>query len=462
MVNLEFCDTHNMVAYLEKLEGSKGFHQIVDFLNASHIRYALTENPTIYVSLINQFWETATARRLDNEEIEIIATIDGKVKIATESSIRRHLKLAESIGISSLPTTDIFEHLSLMGNMKRASKGYTGEDIPWFPTMFVQGLIVQGEGSIVLVESHHTPTSAPSTSQPHFPPTLRILIRHETKVPQPSSPPHTNAADKVASTGMDNPTMPHDSPLLRVNTLESDEGSMTLQELMVFCTTLSKKVESLEKDLKQTKKIYGAAYTKLIKKGRKIAAINQDPTISLVQHDAQTQGRYRQDMDYDTSVFNTTTTGAKISTASPEVKTVGVFIDDTVAETLVYIKRSEEKVKDKAVREAGGTKRAAEEELGHQSSKKQKLGELSQDELQQLMIIVPEEGMDIEALQTKYPIIDWEVYTEDSRKDDLVKLWSLVQERLTSKKLTEDKEREIWVELKRLFESDADDELWKS
>ncbi|GKB31575.1 zinc finger, CCHC-type containing protein, partial [Tanacetum coccineum] len=65
--------------------------------------------------------------------------------------------------------------------------------------------------------------------------------------------------------------------------------------------------------------------------------------------------------------------------------------------------------------EAGGTKRVAEEELGQQSSKKQKSDELSQEELQQLMIIVLEEGMNIEALQTKYPIIDWEVYTKDSR-----------------------------------------------
>ncbi|GKF53346.1 hypothetical protein Tco_0160256, partial [Tanacetum coccineum] len=46
----------------------------------------------------------------------------------------------------------------------------------------------------------------------------------------------------------------------------SDEGSMTLQELTVLCSTLSKKVESLEADLKHTKKVYGAAYTKLIKK----------------------------------------------------------------------------------------------------------------------------------------------------------------------------------------------------
>ncbi|GKE99531.1 hypothetical protein Tco_0022882 [Tanacetum coccineum] len=114
MANLEFCDTHNMVAYLKKTEGSEGFYQIVDFLNASHIRYAFTENLTIYVSLINQFWQTATTRTLDNGEIELTATIDGKVNIVTEASVRRHLQLADSEGISSLPTIEIFEQLSLM------------------------------------------------------------------------------------------------------------------------------------------------------------------------------------------------------------------------------------------------------------------------------------------------------------------------------------------------------------
>ncbi|GKG02452.1 hypothetical protein Tco_0310088 [Tanacetum coccineum] len=49
---------------------------------------------------------------------------------------------------------------------------------------------------------------------------------------------------------------------------------MTLQELMVFCTTLSKKVESLETDLKQTKQIYGDAYTRLIKK--KVESLETD------------------------------------------------------------------------------------------------------------------------------------------------------------------------------------------
>nr|GEV68685.1 hypothetical protein [Tanacetum cinerariifolium] len=34
---LTFADTHNMIAYLTKSDASKGFDQIIDFLNASSI-----------------------------------------------------------------------------------------------------------------------------------------------------------------------------------------------------------------------------------------------------------------------------------------------------------------------------------------------------------------------------------------------------------------------------------------
>ncbi|GJV02318.1 hypothetical protein Tco_1335887 [Tanacetum coccineum] len=104
-----------MVAYLQKSEGSEGFHQIIDFLNASHIQYALTENPTIYVSFIKQFWKTATARTSANGEVELTATIDGQVKTITEASLRRHLKLEDNGGITTLPNSEIFEQLALMG-----------------------------------------------------------------------------------------------------------------------------------------------------------------------------------------------------------------------------------------------------------------------------------------------------------------------------------------------------------
>ncbi|GJX10440.1 hypothetical protein Tco_0200299 [Tanacetum coccineum] len=121
---------------------------------------------------------------------------------------------------------------------------------------------------------------------------------------------------------------------------------------------------------------------------------------------------------------------------------------------------------------AGSSKRDAKEELNQESSKKQKTedeseptealkdkesDELSQEHLQQLMIIVPEVGMNVEAVQTKYPIIDWEVYSKDT-----MKYWKIIRvERFSPTEPTHDKERALWVELKILFEPNEDDTLWK-
>ncbi|GJT47118.1 hypothetical protein Tco_0955833 [Tanacetum coccineum] len=77
--------------------------------------YALTKNPTIYVSLIEKFWQTATVRTIDNGEQEINATVDGKEFTITKASVRRHLQLADADGISVLPNTEIFDQLTLMG-----------------------------------------------------------------------------------------------------------------------------------------------------------------------------------------------------------------------------------------------------------------------------------------------------------------------------------------------------------
>nr|GEY55104.1 hypothetical protein [Tanacetum cinerariifolium] len=114
MANLDFCNKHNMVVFLEKSEGSEGFHQILDILNSTHIKYALTANPIIYVSLIHQFWETAFASTLEDGKMKITATIDEKIKTITEAFIRRHLKLEDSDDITTLPNTKIFEQLALM------------------------------------------------------------------------------------------------------------------------------------------------------------------------------------------------------------------------------------------------------------------------------------------------------------------------------------------------------------
>ncbi|GJS71078.1 hypothetical protein Tco_0703919 [Tanacetum coccineum] len=104
-----------MVVFMEKSTGSVEFHQIIDFLNQSHICFALTKKPEVCVSFIKQFWRSAEASTDDNGEVKINATIDGHSLSITEGSLRRHLKLADQNGITSILTTEIFEQLALMG-----------------------------------------------------------------------------------------------------------------------------------------------------------------------------------------------------------------------------------------------------------------------------------------------------------------------------------------------------------
>ncbi|GKE81658.1 hypothetical protein Tco_1551658, partial [Tanacetum coccineum] len=117
MANLKFADTHNMVAFLSKPAKSDGFEQIVDFLNAQPIRYALTVNPTLYISCIEQFWSTGVVKTI-NGEVQLHALVDGKKIIISEASVRRDLKLEDVEGIDCLPNSTIFEQLALIGYEK--------------------------------------------------------------------------------------------------------------------------------------------------------------------------------------------------------------------------------------------------------------------------------------------------------------------------------------------------------
>nr|GEZ13727.1 hypothetical protein [Tanacetum cinerariifolium] len=73
--------------------------------------------------------------------------------------------------------------------------------------------------------------------------------------------------------------------------------------------------------------------------------------------------------------------------------------------------------------------------------------EVLEEKVKEMMQLVPIEEVYVEALQFKHPIIDW-------------KLWVLVKKSLNIRQPTSDKEMELWVELKRLYEPDDEDQLW--
>ncbi|GJU31908.1 hypothetical protein Tco_1175497 [Tanacetum coccineum] len=121
MTTLQFADTHNLVAFLAKPAESEGFKQIMDFFNANTINYALTVNPTIYTSCIEQFWAIVKAKVV-NGEVQLQSLVNEKKIIVTEASIRSDLQLNDEEGTDYLPNATIFEELTRMGYEKLSQK----------------------------------------------------------------------------------------------------------------------------------------------------------------------------------------------------------------------------------------------------------------------------------------------------------------------------------------------------
>ncbi|GKF51299.1 hypothetical protein Tco_0147766, partial [Tanacetum coccineum] len=127
---------------------------------------------------------------------------------------------------------------------------------------------------------------------------------------------------------------------------------MQPNELMELVTKLLDRVAVLENDLKETKKTYGAAFTKIIKKvktlektiklskaRRRVQFVESDDE----EEDSFNQGRKIAEIGEEPEVY---TAEPDISTANVPVSTADVEVS-TAAESLVYIRRSATKRKDK-------------------------------------------------------------------------------------------------------------------
>nr|GEU49685.1 putative ribonuclease H-like domain-containing protein [Tanacetum cinerariifolium] len=235
----------------------------------------------------------------------------------------------------------------------------------------------------------------------------------------------------------------HEPPLSRDNTLGSREDSMQLMELMALCTTLSDRVldkenvkdsqaleiQKLKKRVKWLEKKKKSRTSQLKKKLFKVRIESSAEKI------LETQGRYGHDIEVNTASTSITTASINLTAAEPvttvnaPVTTAGVSVSTvepstppTTATTLIE-----------------------DEDL-----------------------IIAYTLMKIRCTRKYWKIIRVGNHTEvhhffdDMLKaldmDDLVMLWSLVKEKFNLTEPTDDKEREIWVELKRLFEPNTDDE----
>nr|GEX29078.1 hypothetical protein [Tanacetum cinerariifolium] len=568
-----------MIAILEKSKHNIDFHQIVDFIEVSYIRYALTINPTVYVSHIRQFWSTARIETT-NEGTNILTTVDGKPKTISESSIRRNLKLNDEEGISSLLDTKLFENLALMGYNILPNQRFTFQKGQFsHQWKFLIHTIMQclspkstgfsefssniatavGEGSTILTEPHHTP-SPQAQQSPH----------HDTSSPShPTSKALSTAANEPASllrddsqgeafstiSGLDagqdreninkTSSLPHESTP-RVTSLDANEGSMQqkLQELMTLYiglqrqqTRMATKIEAQDLEIFNLK-----ARIKLLEekdrgsvepfgddapiKGRSMKIgeeVGVERSTEVGSNDTKEMVNVLSSMEaaniltsevaavsvppvVGVSSIGVSTVSGLVPTVSAifttaSVKKLQEQIDAQVAREMEEeIEKEDQRMNEQLARDAEIVRLHAEEELkmmiegldrsnemiekhlqeyeqseaeltigekidlinellDQGSSKRMETSEeVSEEDLKRMMQLVPIEEVYIEALQVKHPIINWEIHLEG--KKDYWKIIRLGGHTAVYQQASRDKEKELWVELKRMFEPDFEDPLW--
>ncbi|GKD30054.1 hypothetical protein Tco_1240832, partial [Tanacetum coccineum] len=316
MTSPKFAETHNVVAFLEKPEESDGFAEILDFLEASYVSYALTVNPVIYTSCVEQFWATA------------------------KSSIRRDLHLNDADGTDCLPTATIFEELARRSNRPK-----------------VAALFAKCKSKEVLLEVPQEETE------------------HEESVPTPSNDPQPSGEDSMQLTDLMALCIKLQTQVLDLQKAK-DAQAQEIATLKKRIQRLERKNLSRPTSLKRLRKV---GMTRRVessedheslgtpedasKQGRSIANIDADVEVTLVD---ETQERQDDDLMFDSGVLDDvempveakvdgkeeqstkpddSTPHEAVTTASVEVSVVPTTIKEiTLAPTLIRIKAAKPKV----------------------------------------------------------------------------------------------------------------------
>nr|GEW10894.1 hypothetical protein [Tanacetum cinerariifolium] len=480
-----------MIAILEKYEHNVDFHQIVDFVEASHIRYALTINPTVYVSHIRKFWSTARIETTD-EGTKILATVDGMLRTIFESSIRRNLKLNDEEGINTLPDAEFFENLTLMCLKSTGFNEFSSNiatavtsALPHDSTPRVTSLVAD-EGSMqqqlyeltdlcTRLQRQHTEMATKIAAQDlkisHLKARIKFLEDKDGGGAEPSREDATikgkslekiEKAANILTSRVQAVSVP---PAAEVSTVGIPTGSGLVPTASPIFSTASVittysrhkgKEKMVESDTPKNKKLQEQIDVQMLIDGldrnneviarhlheyeqataeltirEKIELINelvkyQYHHSKILKYQAQQSKPLskKQQREFYMSVLKSHSgwktkhfKGMSLEEIREKFILVWKQIEDFVP---MAFKQERERMKRKGLR------------LEQESPKKIKTSEeVSQEDLKEMMQLVPVE-----------------------------ELWTLVKETLSIRQATSDKEKELWVELKRLFETDFKDQLW--
>nr|GEU68707.1 hypothetical protein [Tanacetum cinerariifolium] len=514
-----FTDTHNMIAYLTKSDVSEGFDQIINFLNASAIKYALIVNPNIYVSCIKQFWSSILVKKV-NDVTRLQALIDRKRVIITKAIVREALLLDDAESIDCLPNEEIFTELSRMGYEKPSTKLTfykaffspqwkflihtilqcmstkrtswnefssfmasaviclsTGRKIN-FPSTFFTALCCWCYVDVVPAATaepsilSHTPTTQPPPLSQELSSTSQVIpTPPPSPTAQPSSPPQQQQ-----------PSQP---------THDAKNSMDLLQTLLETCTALTRRVENLEQDkitqaleiikLKQrVKRLEKKNKLKVfgLRKLKKVLSIHDDE-LEPVELKEVVEVVTTAKLMTEVVTAAVATTPITIATSAARRRKRVVIRDPKENATPSIIIHSEPRSKYKGKR------------IMVQDPKPlKKQAQIEQDGLMQEM---PNDDDDVytEAtpLALKVPVVDYAIYIENNKpyykiiradgshqlflsflsllrnfdRDDLEVLWQLVKERFASSKPKNLSDNFLLTTLTYMFEKpDVQAQIWKN
>nr|GEV61229.1 hypothetical protein [Tanacetum cinerariifolium] len=395
-----------MIAFSSKSDESDGFDQIVDFLNAEAIHYALVVNPTIYVSYIKQFWATALIKKV-NDVVKLQALIDRKTVVAIEEEEDEedevhgaptppspiHTCVTLSQKVTHLEQDKIAQALEILKLKRRVANL---EKQRRSKSSGLKRLRKVG-GKIAEIDANEDIT----------------LVDRETKVDlgaERHGRKDDSAADKEVNVveptvfNDEEVTMPMAQTLIKMKA----EKARLLDEQMAK-RLHDEEVEQAAAREKQEKEDLEKA--KVLQKQYEDKQENINWNIVAEQMQEKHLDNIRKYQSLKRKPISIAQAKKNMIKSFKKLKAVEVSGSHSTQDTLTDDPK-----------------------------------EMSKEDVKNMLEIIPVTEFKVESLQIK---------------EDLDALWRLVKERFSTALPTVNKEKALWVKLKRLFKPDADDVIWK-
>nr|GEY20344.1 hypothetical protein [Tanacetum cinerariifolium] len=476
-----------MIAILEKTEHNIDFHQIVDFLEASHIRYALTISPTVYVSHIRQFWSISRIE-ITNLETKILAIVNdvpasllrddrqgeafptvfsldagqdreniNKTSALPHESSPRVTSLDADDGNQDLEISGLEARVKFLKDKDRRSAEPTQEDAPIKGGIMETGEEVGADKSTEL-GSNNTNEKVNVLSSMEA---ANILTSRVAAV----------SVDPVA--GVSTKGVPTVSGLFPTASVIFTTGSVVTpytrrsrgisakdkgkEKMVEFEVPKKRKLQEqidaqVAKEIEEELVRENQRVSEQLARDSEIARLHAEEELKMMIEGLDRRNESKPLSKKEQKEFYMSVLRSHAGWKTRHFR--GMTLEEIKEKFIPVWKQLEDFVPMSSKEEGERVKRQGLK-IDQGSSKRMKTSEdVSEEDLKGIMQLVPLEEVYVEALQVKHPIIDWEIHFEEKREYwKIIKLGGHIA-------ATKDKAKELRVELKRLFEPDFEDQLW--